>query len=881
VAIDPESLLAHGDFIRLLARRLVLDEQSADDVVQQTWLAAIEHPPRNPRSLPGWLSMVARNFAFMTRRGDRNRRHREEAAAASEKVPSAAEILEKEVLRRRVIDEVMALEEPYRHAVLLRFYEDLPPRRIAARLDIPVETVKTRIKRGLARLRERLDGEFGGRSAWCLALAPLAGLKVAGTSTAAAGASGSAAAGAPIGSGTAATLPGASTAAAAGLGGPAGLGVKVVACAVVVLAGVSSVWFLLPDGSDPIAPRLDAETAAVAGVDAENLARGQEAAAAGLEAETDAASNERIPLPPASTEVVWQGRLIDYTGLPAAGVAIELRLVEALHARARPSGEMTVASGSGGIFEIRGLVPGDYSLHLGFTRTGNRPDWYKWGELTFDAPGIVQRDILVAEGEGAIVAGVVIDEASGQPIKRSPPYGMIDFYVGLNNPDHQGQGIAGEVDHATGTFCLRGLPAMSFDLILCGPGFHWKVYPSYVDTSERKIIDDLRLTVPPLGDLRISFTGFSEEELRKKLEANFEMAWGSVPGPARFFRKDQTYAAPEGKGCVTFSHATLGIVVRSFDIKRGEVFEIALCREDFGPDEDRPVSVNVILKQPDGSPLANATVGFQKNLRYRLPGMGKLEHAGVTGADGRATIDGIDPGFWSAWCTLLPPGDLAKLAKIKSLSALPETLRVHLFHGIEIPRSPEPDFCIELVMPGGAIRGELCSRATGLPLDDGDMFPRWIMINDPGSAFRLEGITLVRTGSRFELKGIKAGRYELTAAVFGFEQYMSGLFSVAEGETFDVGAIMLEPVGTMEIEARDPAGKPLRFDVDWEGKKDNGSSYGLDSTPIAEGITAFGRLPFGPLEVRVSAYGYKSEKITIEIERSRRARASVVLEPVP
>ena len=71
MAIDPESLLAHGDFIRSLARRLVLDEQSADDVVQQTWLAAIEHPPRDSRSLPGWLSTVARNFAFMAQRGDR------------------------------------------------------------------------------------------------------------------------------------------------------------------------------------------------------------------------------------------------------------------------------------------------------------------------------------------------------------------------------------------------------------------------------------------------------------------------------------------------------------------------------------------------------------------------------------------------------------------------------------------------------------------------------------------------------------------------------------------------------------------------------------------------------------------------------------------
>ncbi len=185
--IEPESLLAHGDFVRVLARRLVLDDQSADDVAQQTWLAALERPPRISEALPAWLARVARNFAFMTRRVDKKRAEREKAAAAPEAVPSASEIYEREALRRRVIDEVLALEKAYRSAVLLRFYEDLPPREIAARLAIPVETVKTRLKRGLAKLRERLDAEFGNdRGAWCLALAPIAGLKVGASSAAAA-----------------------------------------------------------------------------------------------------------------------------------------------------------------------------------------------------------------------------------------------------------------------------------------------------------------------------------------------------------------------------------------------------------------------------------------------------------------------------------------------------------------------------------------------------------------------------------------------------------------------------------------------------------------------------------------------------------------------
>src|SRR5262245_2004586 len=78
---------------------------------------------------------------------------------------------------RRVVSSVLALEEPYRDVVLLRFFEDLPPREVARRLGVPTETVRTRTRRALDRLRERLDAEHGGdRAAWSAALAPVAAL---------------------------------------------------------------------------------------------------------------------------------------------------------------------------------------------------------------------------------------------------------------------------------------------------------------------------------------------------------------------------------------------------------------------------------------------------------------------------------------------------------------------------------------------------------------------------------------------------------------------------------------------------------------------------------------------------------------------------------
>src|SRR5690606_25812636 len=75
--------------------------------------------------------------------------------------------------QQHVIHAVRELPEAQRDAVLLRYFDDLPPRAIAERLGVPVATVKTRLKRGLAALRERLDAEHGDRRTWVAALLPI------------------------------------------------------------------------------------------------------------------------------------------------------------------------------------------------------------------------------------------------------------------------------------------------------------------------------------------------------------------------------------------------------------------------------------------------------------------------------------------------------------------------------------------------------------------------------------------------------------------------------------------------------------------------------------------------------------------------------------
>ncbi len=171
---DPTPILAHARWLRSLAANLVADPASADDLAQDTTLAALRSDPEPDRPLKGWLATVLRNLRRQRWREELRRTARESEAARDEAVPSAAELVERLQSHRRVVEAVERLDEPYRSTVLLRFFEERPPREIAERLGIPEETVRTRLKRALAILRRRLDAEKGadGRS-WALALLPL------------------------------------------------------------------------------------------------------------------------------------------------------------------------------------------------------------------------------------------------------------------------------------------------------------------------------------------------------------------------------------------------------------------------------------------------------------------------------------------------------------------------------------------------------------------------------------------------------------------------------------------------------------------------------------------------------------------------------------
>ncbi|MBK7874182.1 MAG: sigma-70 family RNA polymerase sigma factor [Planctomycetes bacterium] len=199
------ALLAEKDWVRRLARGLASDAQRGDDLAQESWLAALRHPPRDASNLRAWFARLVRHKARDAARGDARRSQREleharvfgvvadehgseggfeveDGHAHRGRVGSAlpcvdrspAEAVERAELVRALVDAVMALHEPYKSALVLVYFEGLAPKDAAARLDLPDATLRSHVKRGLELVRARLDREHGGREVWLAGVAGLA-----------------------------------------------------------------------------------------------------------------------------------------------------------------------------------------------------------------------------------------------------------------------------------------------------------------------------------------------------------------------------------------------------------------------------------------------------------------------------------------------------------------------------------------------------------------------------------------------------------------------------------------------------------------------------------------------------------------------------------
>lgn len=158
--------------------RIVRQAEDAEEVLQDVWFEvwnrATEYCPRRG-TVRAWLHTLARSRALDRYRSVRSRRRAEDGARA-EAVQDPSRGLEETTpgldQREEATTLLAVLPPPQRHILQVSYYEGLTQLEIAERLDLPLGTVKTWMRRGLDTLRDAAharrashsSGQFGPTS---------------------------------------------------------------------------------------------------------------------------------------------------------------------------------------------------------------------------------------------------------------------------------------------------------------------------------------------------------------------------------------------------------------------------------------------------------------------------------------------------------------------------------------------------------------------------------------------------------------------------------------------------------------------------------------------------------------------------------------------
>lgn len=160
---------AFGDLYDLLASRVygmalrvVRDPAQAEEVTQEAfvdiWRLSARYDPRLG-SVTSWVLTLAHRRAVDRVRSSEASRRRDDAYGTrntEREIDTTAEGAERALDRERVAQALRSLTDVQRSAVELAYFGGYTHTEVAALLDLPLGTAKTRIRDGLIRLREAL-----------------------------------------------------------------------------------------------------------------------------------------------------------------------------------------------------------------------------------------------------------------------------------------------------------------------------------------------------------------------------------------------------------------------------------------------------------------------------------------------------------------------------------------------------------------------------------------------------------------------------------------------------------------------------------------------------------------------------------------------------
>jgi RNA polymerase sigma factor (sigma-70 family) len=588
-----DDLLAHADWLRRLAVH-VARGRDAEDALQDTWLAALRSPPDAGRPAQPWLAEVLRNFV---RRRARTERSRAAVDPAQELTAPSPEVLLESAEAQRILAElVVALPEPYRATVMLRYYEGLSSAAIAAAQGVPPGTVRWRLKEGLSRLRTGLDARYAGdRRAWCLALFPR------------------------VERGRLLPVPGAllmTTKTKLGLFGALG--------ALLLLLCGAAVWRFSRPGGDAPGPSLSAQD--------------------GLVGATGAPSSWPVP-GPLSPELA-EGAFGSIEGVVRApgGGGVAGALVALVRAVADEPGEdgprpfATARSGPEGTFRFGRVGPGVYLL----TATASAWTPAEQADVAL-LPGASVRGVELVMGEGgASLSGVVADAGGG----ALPGAAVRALALAAGARPQGARTFVAEAD-AEGRYELR-LPRGTFRVLADAQGYASESAVLYLGLGQRR---DFRLVPAARVGGRVVHQGIPVAGARVRVESR-AVAGGLTRATISDLSGTFSFAdLPPGTYEVAASRGPLvGRARQAITVVRGSAPEVSI-------ELASGAAVAGVVRDQAGHPLAGARVRAEADLasassdregRFRLEGLPRGRHrvsaevAGFGGASTRVAVQASD-----------------------------------------------------------------------------------------------------------------------------------------------------------------------------------------------------------------------------------------------
>ncbi len=147
----------HGGMVLHVCRRVLHDAHLAEEAFQATFVVLGRQASsiRKRRSLASWLHGVALKVALKARQRAATRRHRETEAGAMRRSETIDDATWEE-LRGILDEELAALPEKPRAAVILHYLEGKTHAQAAGELGCAKSTLQSYLERGRERLRERL-----------------------------------------------------------------------------------------------------------------------------------------------------------------------------------------------------------------------------------------------------------------------------------------------------------------------------------------------------------------------------------------------------------------------------------------------------------------------------------------------------------------------------------------------------------------------------------------------------------------------------------------------------------------------------------------------------------------------------------------------------